>query len=78
MPGVQESACVGMPDPVLGETVAAFIVPEETTPPDTETLLATLKKELEPYKVPRRIILTDHLPRTLSGKIKRIELKELL
>ncbi|WP_300807494.1 class I adenylate-forming enzyme family protein [uncultured Desulfovibrio sp.] len=78
MPGVQESACVGMPDPVLGETVAAFIVPEETTKPDTETLLTALKKELEPYKVPRRIIVTDHLPRTLSGKIKRIELKELL
>lgn len=78
LPGVAEAACTGMPDPVLGERVAAFIVPKANEQPDFKSCREILKDRLEPFKIPAKFALINELPRTISGKIKRAALKELL
>jgi AMP-dependent synthetase/ligase len=78
-PGIREAACVGQPDPVLGETVVAFIVPDGSDEVvKSDEILSVMKQRLEGYKIPRRIIAIGQLPRTTSGKIKRNALKERL
>lgn len=79
LPGVVESACTAMPDPILGEVVAAFIVPElDAEHPELSDILPMLKVHLESFKLPKRLIYIDALPHTVSGKIQRSALKEYL
>lgn len=77
-----ESAVVAAPDDARGEVVKAFVVlTEEYTNKDHEKLRKELqdfcKERAAPYKYPRRIQFVDgtFLPKTISGKIKRGELK---
>lgn len=75
--GINEAACVGKPDPVMGEVVVAFV----TVPIDDEKeaiLLKELASKLENYKVPVSINYIEALPRTTSGKLQRLKLKEKL
>lgn len=77
-PAVKESAVVASPDEVRGEVVKAFIVlTEGHTPSDSlkKELQEFVKKHTAPYKYPRKIEFVDDLPKTISGKIKRKELK---
>jgi len=64
---VRESAVLGVPDPVRGESLAAFIVagPEVTR----EKILANLRGMLAPWKVPRQVFLVERMPRTERGKL---------
>ncbi|WP_311172198.1 acyl-CoA synthetase [Halobellus ordinarius] len=76
---VSEVAVVGSPDEERGQVVKAFVVvSEDATPGDelTETLQNHVKNTLAPYKYPRRIEFTDELPRTETGKIQRVKLRE--
>jgi acetyl-CoA synthetase/medium-chain acyl-CoA synthetase len=77
-PAVMESAVVACPDEIRGEIVKAFIVLTKGYQP-SETLVRELqefvKKYTAPYKYPRKIQFIDELPKTISGKIKRKELK---
>lgn len=77
-PAVKESAVVASPDEVRGEVVKAFIVLTTGYQP-SEALVKELqefvKKHTAPYKYPRRIEFIDELPKTISGKIRRKELK---
>ena len=76
---VVETAITGVPDPVRGQIVKATIVLKKGYEPTEE-----LKKELQnhvkkltaPYKYPRVIEFVDELPKTISGKIRRVELRE--
>ena len=76
---VVETAITGVPDPVRGQIVKATIVLKKGYEPSEE-----LKKELQnhvkkltaPYKYPRVIEFVDELPKTISGKIRRVELRE--
>ena len=76
---VREVAVTGVPDPVRGQIVKATIVLKKGYEPSEE-----LKKELQnhvkkltaPYKYPRVIEFVDELPKTISGKIRRVELRE--
>lgn len=77
-PGVSEAGCCAMPDALLGEAVAAFIAPEAGREPDPEAIAAALKGRLEAHKRPRLIKIINALPRTISGKIRRAALKEML
>lgn len=78
-PGVAASACIGQPDDVLGETVAAFIVlGDKDKTIDFVDLKKTLSDNLENYKIPKRFYLIDSLPTTTTGKIQRSALKKLL
>ena len=78
-PSVAETAVIGVPDPERGEVVKAFVVlaPDHTPSPDLATEIQThCKKSTAPYKYPRRIEFVDELPKTISGKIRRVELRQ--
>jgi long-chain acyl-CoA synthetase len=77
-PAVRECAVVGVPDEYRGETVKAFVSlkPHETATPDE--LIAFARDRLAAYKYPRMVELLDELPKTLSGKILRRELREVV
>lgn len=78
-PAVAESAVVASPDPTRGEVVKAFIVLAGGYVP-SEALVRELqdhvKRTTAPYKYPRKIEFVTSLPKTISGKIKRKELRE--
>lgn len=78
-PAVKESAVTASPDEIRGEVVKAFIVLMEGYSP-SESLVRDLqdfvKANTAPYKYPRRIEFVDELPKTISGKIKRKELRQ--
>jgi long-chain acyl-CoA synthetase len=75
-PAVRESAVVGVPDEKRGETVKAFVSlkPGSTTTP--EELVAHCKERMAAYKYPRIVELIDELPKTVTGKILRRELRD--
>ncbi|MFC7441345.1 acyl-CoA synthetase [Laceyella putida] len=78
-PAVQECAVVASPDPIRGAIVKAFVVLKES-PPKPELipeLQAHVKALTAPYKYPREIEFVTALPKTTSGKIRRVELREL-
>jgi fatty-acyl-CoA synthase len=71
---VAEAAVIGLPDDKWIEAVTAVVVPRgEVTEAE---LLAHARKRLAPFKVPKRVLFTDALPRNASGKILKRELRE--
>lgn len=79
-PAVAESAVVSSPDALRGEVVKAFVVlAEEYKHKDANTLITDLQDHVKqmtaPYKYPRKIEFVDSLPKTVSGKIRRVELR---
>lgn len=78
-PSVQECAVVASPDEVRGNIVKAFIVLKSNVNRDKDELIKELqdhvKEHTAPYKYPRAIEFLDELPKTTSGKIRRIELR---
>lgn len=77
-PAVKESAVVASPDEVRGEVVKAFVVLTQGYSPSdalARELQEFVKKSTAPYKYPRKIEFSADLPKTVSGKIKRKELK---
>ena len=78
-PAVAESAVVSSPDKTRGEVVKAFVVLAPGFAASEELkqeLQEHVKQVTAPYKYPRRIDFTDNLPKTVSGKIRRVELRE--
>jgi medium-chain acyl-CoA synthetase len=81
-PAVVESAAVSSPDVERGEVVKAFIVLHEEYKKSDKVKLTTeiqnhVKSQTAPYKYPRKIEFVESLPKTVSGKILRRELKRL-
>jgi acyl-coenzyme A synthetase/AMP-(fatty) acid ligase len=77
-PAVVEAAVVGKPDPNRGEIVLAFVVLAQgyTASEALKTELQNhVKRTTAPYKYPREIEFVDDLPKTVSGKIRRVELR---
>lgn len=76
IPGIKESACIGIPDPgiVLGEVVKAFIVADDNL--SDEEIMKQLRPQLEVYKLPVEIERINAIPKTGSGKIQRLSLKK--
>jgi acetyl-CoA synthetase len=78
-PAVRESAAVASPDEAKGNVVKAFIVLAEGHEPSDELaseIQGFVRQHLSAYAYPRRIEFVDELPKTLTGKIPRIELRE--
>ena len=73
---VYAAGVVGERDDVRGETVVAFVEPEEGRTPDPDALRAWCRERLAGYKVPRRIVVVDELPRNPTGKVMRRALAE--
>ncbi len=80
-PAVVECAVTGVPDEVRGQVVKATIIlaKEYKDYPDKEALIKEIqdhvKKVSAPYKYPRVVEFVDELPKTISGKIKRVEIR---
>jgi acyl-CoA synthetase (AMP-forming)/AMP-acid ligase II len=75
---VSEVAVIGLPDPRMGETVVAVVVPAVDSTIDAGELIAHARERLAGYKCPRRIEILDALPRNASGKVLKRELRERL
>ncbi|MGW5343850.1 AMP-binding protein [Streptomyces sp. HUAS TT3] len=78
-PGVCDVVCVGVPDPLMGERLAACVVPRTGRTPTLEDLCAHLtERGLERQKHPERLLVVDALPLTPAGKPDRAALRERL
>jgi len=76
MPGVAESAVIGVPDRDFGEAVTAVVVAKAGAQLDGASMIATLKSLIASYKVPKRIHVVDELPRNAMGKVQKNELRK--
>ena len=71
-PGVLESAVIGVPHPDMGEGVTAIVVlNSEQTTLDEQDMITELQKRLAKFKVPKRIIAVQELPRNAMGKVQK-------
>jgi acetyl-CoA synthetase len=78
-PAVQDCAAVASPDEIRGFIVKAFVMLRANISPSDDLvkeLQEHVKKTIAPFKYPRAIEFIDELPRTITGKIKRAELRE--
>jgi len=76
-PGVVESAVIGIPDPDLGEVVAAVVVRDGDADVDEAAVLAACR-DLARFKQPRRVEFVDELPRNAMGKVQKAALRDAL
>lgn len=74
-PAVREAAVVGQPDPYRGETVKAVISTKPGESADLDEIRAFCREQMAPYKVPYIVEITEELPKTVTGKILRRELR---
>jgi fatty-acyl-CoA synthase len=78
-PAVFDVAVIGVPDAVMGESVAAFVQPREGAVPGPELeqeIIAFVKASIASFKAPRSVRFVDSLPRTESGKLAKGKLRE--
>ena len=71
LPGVAESAVVGVPDADFGEVGVAVVVAKPGAQLDARALLASVKSQLAAFKVPKRCIFVAELPRNAMGKVQK-------
>jgi len=77
-PAVVEAAVVGVPHPIKGHEIKAFVILTSGTSPTpalARELFAYSRAHLAPYKMPRVLEFVAELPKTISGKIRRVELR---
>jgi len=77
-PAVAQAMAFALPDPRLGEEVGAVVVPEAGAEPDEAELLRYAAERLASFKLPRRILFLDDVPKGPTGKPQRIGLAERL
>ncbi len=76
MPGVAESAVIGVPHPDFGEAVVAIAVAKTGATLDADAMIATLKKGIANFKVPKRVFVAAELPRNAMGKVQKNLLRD--
>ena len=77
LPGVLESAVVGVPHPDFGEVGVAVVVLRAGARPEAGALLAALKVQLANFKIPKHCALVPELPRNAMGKVQKNVLREV-
>ena len=75
--GVIESAVIGLPDDDLGEKVVAVIVKKDQSQITESELISSLKTQIAGFKVPKKIILIEELPRNAMGKVQKNILRDI-
>jgi len=76
IPGVREAAVVGVPHPLLGEAVRAYVTTDPAMPISVQSIRAGCAATLESFMVPAEVILCGHLPRSPNGKIDKRRLNQ--
>ncbi len=76
MPGVAESALVGVPHPDFGEVGVAVVTPKAGAQLDGDAIIAQLKGKLANFKIPKRCFIAAELPRNTMGKVQKNLLRE--
>ena len=76
MPGVAESAVIGVPHPDFGEAVVAVVVVRPGASVDGSAVIAQLKKQIANFKVPKQVFVSADLPRNAMGKVQKKLLRE--
>jgi len=76
-PKVQNVSVIGIPDSVMGEVAAAYIIPRPGETIDPQEIVEFCVGEIANFKVPRYVVVLDVLPMTQSGKVQKFRLREL-
>jgi malonyl-CoA/methylmalonyl-CoA synthetase len=76
LPGVDESAVIGVPHPDFGEAVVAVVVPHVGAVLDAAHLVRELQNTLARFKQPKRVFVVDALPRNAMAKVQKAALRE--
>ncbi len=76
MPGVAESAVIGVPHPDFGEVGVAVVIPKPGAKLDGDQIIAALKAQLANFKIPKRCFVVAELPRNTMGKVQKNLLRE--
>jgi malonyl-CoA/methylmalonyl-CoA synthetase len=76
LPGVVESAVIGLPHDDLGEAVTAIVAGDPASRPSEAAVVSALKDRLARFKQPRRVIFVDELPRNAMGKVRKALLRQ--
>jgi long-chain acyl-CoA synthetase len=77
-PKVAEAGVVGMPDPLMGEDVLAFVVVKAGQEANAEEIMAFCQEKLARFKCPKQVRFVESLPKSPVGKILRKELRKLI
>jgi malonyl-CoA/methylmalonyl-CoA synthetase len=78
LPGVEESAVVGIADPDFGEAVVAAVVAQPDAALEPATLRDQARERLAAYKVPKHVVIVEQLPRNTMGKVEKSRLRNEL
>jgi malonyl-CoA/methylmalonyl-CoA synthetase len=76
LPGVAESAVIGVPHPDFGEAVVAVLVPRHNAVLDESAVIQAMKRNIAAFKVPKRVFVLAELPRNAMGKVQKALLRE--
>jgi malonyl-CoA/methylmalonyl-CoA synthetase len=76
LPGVAESALVGVPHPDFGEVGVAVVIAKPGATLDAKQIVAALKSSLANFKIPKRCFVVNELPRNTMGKVQKNLLRE--
>lgn len=75
-PAVSEAAVIGLPDPTWGENVTAVVVLRPGMTATEDEIIAVCRDRLAGYKKPKKVVFVDELPKNVSGKILKRELRD--
>ncbi|MFK8016342.1 MAG: malonyl-CoA synthase [Gammaproteobacteria bacterium] len=76
LPGVKESAVIGVPHSDFGEAVVAIVVSKVGEQPTENDIISAVKNSLANFKVPKRVVFVSELPRNTMGKVQKNVLRE--